>query len=581
MNRSFFVFIVLIALSLGLLCLAGLWPTLPVTASTAAHVPGGLQDYERWFGSQHAHTNLDGDDGAAGSTAATAFAYAKNVTPLDYYIITPHVHQSRAGSATLWSEATYQTIQANAAAATSADFVAIAGQEVSTIGSGGHWSVFNAAALVGTDHPDGDWNDGDDYYDHTAQLGAAGEAISAQFDHPQSGDFGNRYDAGAAPYFGTVAVSSGPAFSTATDFSDDGSNSGYLTRWANFLNMGWKVSPAADQDTHASTWGVSSTEYTVILRPKGTTLTVGNVIDGLSDHMTYATEDANMEIGFVANGWSMGQTIGGSSNVALRIWWNNPSATISNNNLGISTTESANDAIKSVQIFKNGFTSAIASTAPNTVSGTWAVTLTAATGDWFVVRFQDSSSLSPARSTTKDYTWSAPVWYDPTHADVPLAIYDEVTLTPTPTETATATATATSTSTPTPTATPTNTPTNTPTATETSTPTPTPTATPTNTPTATETSTSTPTSTATPTNTPTATETSTPTATPTPTATDTPTWTPTATATATATPTSTPTATETSTPTPTPTSTATTTATPMAATPPTDHFVYLPLIRRD
>jgi cell division septation protein DedD len=77
-----------------------------------------------------------------------------------------------------------------------------------------------------------------------------------------------------------------------------------------------------------------------------------------------------------------------------------------------------------------------------------------------VVRFQDSASLPPARSTNNDYTWSAPVWYDPTHADVPLTIIDDVPPTSSPTPTATSTATATPTSTPT--ATPTSTATATP-----------------------------------------------------------------------------------------------------------------------
>jgi hypothetical protein len=165
-------------------------------------------------------------------------------------------------------------------------------------------------------------------------------------------------------------VSSGPSTSTAVDFSADGSNSSYLTRWANFLNKGWKLSPVADQDNHENTWGASSSEYTVIVRPSGMALTAGNVIHGLSDHMTYASEDPNMQIGYVANGWSMGQMVGGSSQVTFTIWWNNPSETIYNNNVGVSATEPANDAIRSVQIFKNGFTRAIISTAPNTVSGT-------------------------------------------------------------------------------------------------------------------------------------------------------------------------------------------------------------------
>ncbi len=420
-------------------------------ARAAGTVPTGLQDYERWFGSEHAHTGMDGDDGATASTAATAFAYAKKLPHLQYYIISPHVHQSRTGIS-LFSDATYTTVRSSATSATTASFIAIAGQEVSTISTGGHWNLFNASALVGTDHPDGDWTDSDSYYTHVAGLGAAGQDIAAQFNHPTTGDFGDRYVAAAAPYFGTIAVTTGPTGSTKQDFSDNGSNLEYNTTnplenlWAHYLGLGWKLSPASDQDNHQATWGASSSEYTVIVRPKGTTLSQANVLKGVREHMTYATEDPNMQIGFLANGWSMGQTIGGSSNVAFTIWWNNPSASICNNNVPACVTEPANDAIQNIWIYKNSFGtvgdsvganagSFVARTSPNTASGTWNITLPAAVGDWFVVKFQDTytfaSDPTTGRTTSKDLTWSAPVWYDPTHADPPLLVDSGATATPT------------------------------------------------------------------------------------------------------------------------------------------------------
>ena len=444
----------ILAAAVLMLALSQAFPlgTQPSVVRAAGTLPTGLQDYERWFGSEHAHTGMDGDDGATGATAATAFAYAKNLPHLQYYIISPHVHQSRTGIS-LYSDTTYNTIRSSATSATTPSFIAIAGQEVSTISTGGHWNLFNASALVGTDHPDGDWNDADDYYDHVAGLGAAGEDIAAQFNHPTTGDFGDRYAATAAPYFGTIAVTTGPTGSTKKDFSDNGSNLEYNTTnplenlWAHYLGLGWKLSPAADQDNHQATWGASSSEYTVIVRAKGTTLSQANVLKGMRDHMTYATEDPNMQIGFLANGWSMGQTIGGASNVAFTVWWNNPSATICNNNVPVCVTEPANDAIQNIWIYKNSFGTVgdsvganagnfVAHFSPNTVSGTWNVTLPAAVGDWFVVKFQDTytfaSDPTTGRTTSKDLTWSAPVWYDPTHADPQLLVDSGATATPTP-----------------------------------------------------------------------------------------------------------------------------------------------------
>lgn len=422
MSRSIRLFI-LFLVSLAFLALlvplfANPSQALASFSGSACVAPAGLQDYVRWFGSQHSHSDMDHDDGAAGSTAATAFAYAKNIPHLQYFIITSHIHSPRSGSETLLYNSTYNTNRSSANSATTPYFVAIAGQEVSIISTGGHRNLYNASALVGVDHPNGDWNDADDYYDHVAGLGSPGEDIAAQFNHPEIGDFGDRYDAAASPYFGTIAVSSGPAFTTTINFSADGDNDSYQARWAHLLSQGWKLSPSADQDNHGATWGASTSEYTVIVRPKGTVLTRPNVLKGLRGHCTYATEDPNMQIGFLANGWSMGQTIGGSTNISFTVWWNYPSQTICNNNVPVCVAEHADDLVKNIKIYKNSFDSGdlVAAHYPDTTSGVWETSVSATTGDWFVIKFQDTFTLaSPGR--TYDQTWSGPVWYDPANAD--------------------------------------------------------------------------------------------------------------------------------------------------------------------
>lgn len=409
------------ALAISLVLLAADFPHFHAAGALSfGAVPSGLGSYERWFGSLHSHTGMDGDGGAPGATATDAFAYAKNVSNLQFFALTPHVHQSRDGES-LYSDRTYQAVCSSAAGATSPFFVALAGQEVSTISTGGHWNLFNASKLVGADHPDGDWNDADDYYDHVAGLGKQGEQIAAAFNHPAISHFGDRYASTAAPYFGTAAIWNGPFDSTASDFSDSNAET-FVSAWEHLLNLGWKVSPTADQDNHQATWGACCSEFTVIVRARGTLLNPSNVLRGLREHMTYATQDPNMQIAVLANGWSMGQTIGASPNVSLSIWWNNPSGSVCNRNLPVCRTESPGDSIQKISIYRKSLTAPVASFGPGAVAGEWNIVLPASVGDWFVVKFQDKYSLAPLRAGTGDVTWSAPIWYDPVHADPPLGV---------------------------------------------------------------------------------------------------------------------------------------------------------------
>ncbi len=99
--------------------------------------------------------------------------------------------------------------------------------------------------------------------------------------------------------------------------------------------------------------------------------------------------------------------------------------------------EDVDDAIQNIWVYKNGFSTPVATHQPNIASGTWNVNLSAQTGDWFVVKFQDTYTFASdptyGRTTSKDLTWSAPVWYDPNNADLPLTVDGNATPTPSPT----------------------------------------------------------------------------------------------------------------------------------------------------
>lgn len=43
--------------------------------------------------------------------------------------------------------------------------------------------------------------------------------------------------------------------------------------------------------------------------------------------------------------------IGDAAQVAFTVWWNNPSTTIRNDNIGYTVTETANDVFKSLRIY--------------------------------------------------------------------------------------------------------------------------------------------------------------------------------------------------------------------------------------
>jgi hypothetical protein len=123
------------------------------TARAAGNLPTGLQDYERWFGTEHAHVNMDGDDGATGSTAAQAFAYASNIPLLDYFILTPHVHDSHPAILAL-HRVHWRYDPRRLPAPPPPPSLPSPGKKSAASRAAGT-ELFNAADMVGTDHPNG------------------------------------------------------------------------------------------------------------------------------------------------------------------------------------------------------------------------------------------------------------------------------------------------------------------------------------------------------------------------------------------------------------------------------------------
>ena len=98
------------------------------------------QNLDVYFGLLHSHTSFS--DGLG--TPNEAYQSAKEAG-LDFMAITEHNHSQAAGSDGIFLTPTnYLILRQSAESHTSADFVAIFGQEVSSISKGNHVNVFFA-----------------------------------------------------------------------------------------------------------------------------------------------------------------------------------------------------------------------------------------------------------------------------------------------------------------------------------------------------------------------------------------------------------------------------------------------------
>ena len=119
------------------------------------------QSLEVFFGNLHSHTSYS--DGVG--TPEVAYAHARDVAGLDFLAVTEHNHRrapSRiATDHQLYSGSISISLISTAARFTeNGRFVAIYGQEFSSISSGNHANVFEVGAVISTSSvPNGEWDE--------------------------------------------------------------------------------------------------------------------------------------------------------------------------------------------------------------------------------------------------------------------------------------------------------------------------------------------------------------------------------------------------------------------------------------
>jgi hypothetical protein len=225
-----------------------------------------------FFGNLHAHTSYsDGE-----STPDTAFAYARDVARIDIQALTEHNNGGSFGGVSYSiTPENYANLRLVADTITSPGrFVALAGQEVGSIGSSGfgHINIWEAPGL---------WP-----YNNTDLLGCyswiLGQNRPAMYCHPDSSwnsNFNDLY------YYRD--------YDRAMDLIEVlNSSSLYEDAYFRALERGWHVGVSANQDNHHRDWGnrVNSYGNIPLTGVWADTLTKPAVLEALESRRTTAME---------------------------------------------------------------------------------------------------------------------------------------------------------------------------------------------------------------------------------------------------------------------------------------------------
>ncbi|HEX6767265.1 MAG TPA: hypothetical protein VF103_17325, partial [Polyangiaceae bacterium] len=276
----------------------------------------------------HSHTGYSDGTG----TPAEAFAYARDVAHLDFMAVTEHNHAAADGGGErnddvtiaarpeLYDGAQSDSLVSAARAATrNGKFVALYGQEFSTISTGNHVNVFDVRGVIDAGngqfrelveawlpvHPDSTSTLQLIQLNHPFAMGpsdvgppASGESARTRNARMEYGadDFGTRdaWVAALDPYAELIEVFSGPALKNGGPGLEPSDTCDH--QYLKYLNLGFHLAPTANQDNHHRTWGTITDARTGVIAPS---LTKASLLAALKARHAYATLDKNLR--FIAH----------------------------------------------------------------------------------------------------------------------------------------------------------------------------------------------------------------------------------------------------------------------------------------
>lgn len=277
------------------------------------------QEYHCYFGNIHAHSSYsDGNKDSISShvmTPAQCFQFAKKSEHFDFLGISEHNH----GQAKMHLVNYAKGIAAASAANEDGRFVCMYGMEYGVIKNGGHIIIYGMDKLIGWEPGNYDIFSAKSDYPHLFQLLAANPSVFATLAHPAVTDYGDllskSYDAATDKAVVGIAISSGPAFSTAEDYSN-ASAINYYSYYKRLLALGYQVGPTMDHDNHNTTFGRMSHTRTVVL---STMLVRDSIMAAYHANRFYASEDWNTQVNFTINGKPMGSRLANTAGIHIAV----------------------------------------------------------------------------------------------------------------------------------------------------------------------------------------------------------------------------------------------------------------------
>lgn len=275
-----------------------------------------------YYGNFHSHSEYSDGEGLPSND----YSFGDTANCMDFLGISEHNHIDAGMALSNWSLG-----KAQAAAATTPNFLAMYGMEWGVISGGGHVIVYGVDQLVG-------WDPGeyDIYVPKSTYTGSNGlfsvinsfsnNNAFATLAHPNNSDYNgimSSYDPVADEAVVGSAVENGPSTSMDVTYSDPPASMYYLSYYRNMLAKGYHLGPTIDHDNHNVTHGHTATSRTVVLSPS---LTEKEILSSMRKMRFYATEDCSAVVNFKINDQPLGtiMTASGSPTIAVSTFTNSP-----------------------------------------------------------------------------------------------------------------------------------------------------------------------------------------------------------------------------------------------------------------